>query len=113
MRALRIAKCLLIAGWLCGCGGAPSELLGGTNSGSSCDGAPEGSYQCSGNTGISVCKKGSWEYATSCTCTIYDGDPRKPPYPSRCATNFDVANSVECVFAFKTCMSCTPGSGCH
>src|SRR5207245_8605404 len=60
------------------------------------DGAPEGSYQCSGNTGISVCKKGSWEYATSCTCTIYDGDPRKPPYPSRCATNFDVANSVGC-----------------
>src|SRR4051812_19508141 len=78
------ATCLATAFLLSSCGGG--DFAGGdpsASSGSGCDGSPEGAYQCSGNA-ISVCKGGNWEYATSCTCTIYDGDPRKPPYPSRC-----------------------------
>lgn len=71
----------------------------------------EGSYRCNGTYGIQICRSGAWQSAGSCTCKVYDGDPRKPPYASTCKG--DARGNVTCSYAFKSCMTCTKGDGCE
>jgi hypothetical protein len=97
------------------CGGSESSGEDATSSQTSnagCDGYAEGAYKCdfTGSSSYKVCRKGSWSYGGSCTCTVYDGDPRKPPYASSC--KYHGSGSIECSYAFKVCSVCDE-TGCH
>jgi hypothetical protein len=74
-------------------------------------GCTEGNYKCSGSTTIMHCVGGAWTVANACTCSVYMGDPRKPPYASTCKSG-SVTGGVDCSYAGVRCLTCTPGGAC-
>ncbi|MCG8391413.1 MAG: hypothetical protein MJA30_38030, partial [Cytophagales bacterium] len=99
MKTYRLTLILLLVMTYSGCGddnGETSAGAGGCPWNGNCSSiAPEGAYDCDGNT-LVQCIGGSWEFVASCSSFASGG--RSCTCKGGCGTS-----TVECSFAFDVC----------